>query len=147
MKGETAPSWPRVIAGTCEAAPEAVDRGKRRPAIELRNHPSGMPTWWSEGEGNTVRWRNTASRPQVPRSLRPCACVETLYLAGRGDIMASDRKSIVRAVGEGLWPQARYARYGEVRHRRSTKERAEQSCIVGDGGGSGGKAGDQGELL
>jgi len=31
-----------------------------------------------------------------------------------------------RAVGEGLWPQARHVRCGEVRHRRSTKEGAEQ---------------------
>ena len=45
---------PESCAGCREATGEAVDRGKSRPAIELRNHPSGMPTPWSEGEGNTV---------------------------------------------------------------------------------------------
>ena len=35
-------------------------------------------TLFFEGEGNTTRGRYTASLPQVPRSLRPCACVDTL---------------------------------------------------------------------
>jgi hypothetical protein len=51
-----------------------------------------------------------------------------------------------RAVGEGLWPQARRVRYGEVRHRRSTEEGTEQSCSTFNCGGSGGKAGDRGEF-
>ena len=41
--------------------------------------------------------------------------------------IASEGEVIFRAVGEGLWPQARHVRCGEVRHRRSTKEGAEQS--------------------
>jgi hypothetical protein len=28
---------------------------ERRPAFELRNHPTGMPTRWSEGVGSAVR--------------------------------------------------------------------------------------------
>ena len=36
------------------------------------------------------------------------------------------REEPVRAVGEGLWPQARHVRYREVRHRRSTEEGVEQ---------------------
>jgi hypothetical protein len=40
--------------------------------------------------------------------------------------IASGREGAVRADGEGLWPQARHARYGEIRQRHSTEEGAEQ---------------------
>lgn len=53
----------------------SVDRGKRRPATELRNHKSGTPTPLAEGEGHTVRDAN-ASRGPVPRSRGTRACVD-----------------------------------------------------------------------
>ena len=49
-------------------------------------------------------------------------------LENREISMVSGGQLSGRAVGEGLWPQARHVRCGEVRHRRSTKEGAEQSC-------------------
>src|SRR5262245_31989411 len=45
---------PESCAGGREAAGEASDRGTRRPAIELRNLPSGVPTPLSEAEGHTA---------------------------------------------------------------------------------------------
>jgi hypothetical protein len=39
MKGEAAPSWPRVMRRLPARGRRSVDRGKRRSAIELRNHP------------------------------------------------------------------------------------------------------------
>src|SRR5512135_3884667 len=44
---------PESCAGGREAAGEAFDRGTRRPAIELRNLPSGVPTPLCEAEGHT----------------------------------------------------------------------------------------------
>ena len=43
---------PCVVAR--EGAGEALDRGTRRPAIEPRNHQSGVPTQSTHAEGNTV---------------------------------------------------------------------------------------------
>ena len=43
----SAPSWPRVMRERTVRPSRSVDRGKRRPAIELRNHRSGMPTSWT----------------------------------------------------------------------------------------------------
>ena len=56
---------------------------------------------------------------------------ETLCMRGNSmfenrEISIASEGTIVRAVGEGLWPQARHVRCGEVRHRRSTEEGAEQ---------------------
>src|SRR5512142_1247732 len=44
---------PESCAGGREAAGEAFVRGTRRPAIELRNLPSGVPTPLCEAEGHT----------------------------------------------------------------------------------------------
>src|SRR4029077_8920530 len=44
---------PESCVGDREAAGEAFDRGTRRPAIELRNLPPGVPTPLSEAEGHT----------------------------------------------------------------------------------------------
>src|SRR5512147_370157 len=44
---------PESCAGGRETAGEAFDRGTRRPAIELRNLPSGVPTPLCEAEGHT----------------------------------------------------------------------------------------------
>jgi hypothetical protein len=45
---------PESCADSREAVREAVDRGTCRPAIELRNHPFGVPTLLHDGEGNIV---------------------------------------------------------------------------------------------
>src|SRR5262249_49879782 len=45
---------PESCVGGREAAGEASDRGTRRPAIELRNLPSGVLTPLSEAEGHTA---------------------------------------------------------------------------------------------
>src|SRR5215468_8881627 len=45
---------PESCAGGREAAGEAFDRGTRRPAIELRNLPSGVPAPLCEAEGHTA---------------------------------------------------------------------------------------------
>jgi len=55
MKGDAAPLWPRVMRVQSWGCPWSVDRGKRRPAIELRNHPFGVPTSYNVGEGNAER--------------------------------------------------------------------------------------------
>ena len=61
VEGSSAPPRPRVMAA-CPQGPDAsVDRGTRRPAIELRNHPFGTPTSLSGREGNTIR-DDSASR-------------------------------------------------------------------------------------
>ena len=44
IKGVAIHYGPESCAGSREVVREAVDRGKRRPAIELRNHPSRVPT-------------------------------------------------------------------------------------------------------
>jgi RNA-directed DNA polymerase len=44
---------PESCVGGREIAGEAFDRGTRRPAIELRNPPSGVPTLLCEAEGHT----------------------------------------------------------------------------------------------
>ncbi len=45
---------PEPCGGVRKDAAEALDRGKRRPAIELRNHQSGVPTLLTDGEGHTM---------------------------------------------------------------------------------------------
>ena len=70
--------------------------GKRRRAIELRNHPFGAPTLSGNGEGNTV-WTAKARAMSAPRSRRtwhawtPCrqeprepARVRVMFRTGRG---------------------------------------------------------------
>ena len=61
---------PESCGGVREDAAEALDRGKHRPAIELRNHPSGAPTTCCDREGNTPCGAN-ASHATAPRSQRP----------------------------------------------------------------------------
>ena len=45
---------PEPCGGIRKNAAEALDRGKRRPGIELRNHHSGVPTLLPEREGHTM---------------------------------------------------------------------------------------------
>ena len=59
-------------------------RGNAKGEFNLQVHHmsseiilSGLPTLWSEGEGNMMR-REIASGVSNPRSLRPSACTQTL---------------------------------------------------------------------
>ena len=55
VEGSSAPPRPRVMAACPRGRVASVDRGTRRPAIELRNHPFGTLTSFSGREGNTMR--------------------------------------------------------------------------------------------
>ena len=55
VEGRSAPPRPRVMVALPQGHDASVDRGTRRPAIELRNHPSGTPTSLTGREGNTMR--------------------------------------------------------------------------------------------
>jgi hypothetical protein len=54
VEGSSDPPRPRVMAAWPQGHDASVDRGTRRPAIELRNHPFGTPTSFSGREGNTM---------------------------------------------------------------------------------------------
>ncbi len=90
VKGLAAPSRPRVMRGQPRGSTRSVDRGKRRPAIELRNHPSGVPTMWTEGEGNTVY---CAGQRVVyrPRGVKDPEHAWTLYAREPGDLSGTRR--------------------------------------------------------
>jgi len=45
----SAPSWPRVMHLRPQGGGRSVDRGTRRPGIELRNHHFGVPTLFDMG--------------------------------------------------------------------------------------------------
>ena len=55
VEGSSDPPRPRVMAACPRGHDASVDRGTRRPAIELRNHPSGTQTSLTGREGNTMR--------------------------------------------------------------------------------------------
>jgi len=55
VEGSSDPPRPRVMAACSQGHVVSVDRGTRRPAIELRNHPFGTPTSLTGREGNTIR--------------------------------------------------------------------------------------------
>ncbi len=55
VEGSSDPPRPRVMAACPQGHVASVDRGTRRPGIELRNHPFGVPTSLTGREGNTSR--------------------------------------------------------------------------------------------
>jgi hypothetical protein len=67
------PPWPRAMRRRPVMAWRSVSRGAHRPSIELRNHPSGVPTLYNGGEGNMNRFVS-ARTGATPRSQRPGAC-------------------------------------------------------------------------
>ena len=77
---------PESCAGDREAAGEAFDRGTSRPAIELRNHHSGVPTLCYEGEGNM--------KDDVKRE-PSCNAAESETLSMRGNSMRENRETPV----------------------------------------------------
>jgi len=76
VEGSNDPPRPRVMAVGPRGPAASVDRGTRRPAIELRNHPFGTPTSLSGREGNTMRGAS-ASRAIGPAESK------TLCMRGR----------------------------------------------------------------
>ena len=54
VEGSSDPPRPRVMAAWPQGHVVSVDRGTRRPGIELRNHPSGAPTSLTGREGHTM---------------------------------------------------------------------------------------------
>ena len=87
---------PESCEGVREGALEALTGEPAGRAIELRNHPFGVPTLSGNGEGNTV-WTAKARAMSAPRSRRtwhawtPCrqeprepARVRVMFRTGRG---------------------------------------------------------------
>src|SRR5688500_6639396 len=70
------PLGPEPYAGSGDTSGVAWGKGTGRPAIELRNQPSRVPTLSNCGEGNTQH-RGLVSGEVTRRSQRPCACLET----------------------------------------------------------------------
>jgi|GEM_PF-3585324 len=75
--------WPRVMRVRPRGRTRSVDRGKRRPGIELRNHQSGVPTWLTVGEGHTIR---------VANARRGTGPTESKTLRMRGHFMHENRE-------------------------------------------------------
>jgi hypothetical protein len=138
------PSWPRVMRDMPQDMQRSVDRGKRRPAIELRNPKSGTPTLSHQGEGHTGGGDRSRAAARS-RGVEDPVHARTSGAREPGESGGSRGLSTHGTVGEGLWPQARRERLRAVRHRRSTDEGIEQSRPQAGCGDEGGKADDQGE--
>ncbi len=115
---------PEPCGGVREDAAEALDRGKRRPGIGLRNHHSGVPTLLPEREGHTMC--------SVKREL-PTDPAESKTLSMRGNSMHENREipyvpvGVCRWVGRGRRkPHVRHVRIWEVGQSHSTDEASEQ---------------------
>lgn len=54
VEGHSDPPRPRVMAVGSRGPAVSVDRGKRRPGMELRNHPSGAATSLTGREAHTM---------------------------------------------------------------------------------------------
>ena len=140
----SAPSRPRVMREPTARRPRSVDRGKRRPAMELRNSKSGAPTLSHQGEGHTGSGDKSRAADRS-RGVEDPEHARTSGAREPGESGGSRGLSTHGTVGEGLWPQARRERHRAVRHRRSTDEGIEQGRPRAGGGDEGGKADDQGE--
>jgi hypothetical protein len=97
VEGSSAPPRPRVMAAWPQGHVVSVDRGTRRPAIELRNHPFGTPTSLTDREGNTIRGVN-ASRVIGP--------AESKTLCMRGSSMPENREIPSAPAGRPRKPTA-----------------------------------------
>ena len=75
---------PESCVGGREAAGEASDRGTRRPAIELRNLPSGVPTPLSEAEGHTAG--GASGEPHADPAQSETLCMRGNSLRGKREV-------------------------------------------------------------
>ena len=73
VEGSSDPPRPRVMAARPRGHDASVDRGTRRPAIELRNHTLRAPTSYGGREGNRMRGASAS------RDIRPAES-ETLSM-------------------------------------------------------------------
>jgi len=78
------PLWPRAMRRRPAMAWRSVSRGAYRHSIELRNHPSGTPTLYNDGEGNMDR-RDTRVSGQLP-GVRDLWHVRTLHVRKPGEL-------------------------------------------------------------
>ena len=97
VEGSSDPPRPRVMAVRPQGRSVSVDRGTRRPAIELRNHPFGAPTSLTGREGNTM-CGDIASRSIGP--------AESKTLCMRGSSMLENREIPAAPVGMARKPSA-----------------------------------------
>jgi len=139
VEGSSDPPRPRVMAACPQGNDASVDRGTCRPGIELRNPRSGVPTSWTEGEGNTMRGVS-ASRVTDPAESK------TPSMHGRS--MSENRE--IPSVSESLLRKARPDRSGKACGRtpdmhaggksdtsvvpRNAGNKASPCVIDGDGG-------------
>jgi len=97
VEGSSDPLRPRVMAVRPQVRSVSVDRGTRRPAIELRNHPFGTPTSLSGREGNMM------SGVSASRVIGPA---ESKTLRMRGSSMHENREIPAVPVGRLRKPSA-----------------------------------------
>ena len=97
VEGSSDPPRPRVMTVRSRGRAVSVDRGPRRPGIELRNHPSGVPTSLTGREGNTMR---SASASCV---IGPA---ESKTLGMRGSSMHENREIPAAPLGGNRMPPA-----------------------------------------
>jgi len=72
VEGSSDPPRPRVMAAHPQGRGASVDRGTCRPGIELRNPRCGVPTLWTEREGNTRRGASASRVIGPAESKTPC---------------------------------------------------------------------------
>src|SRR6266581_6277784 len=119
----------------------SVDRGTRRPAIELRNQPlRGADAVIRSGRPHRRRRYWQAARG--PRAVRDPVHAWTLVARETGGPTGTRRRWYGGSAGEGHKPQSRHVRLWEVGRPRSTWEAAEQGRAPVAHGGGGGKAVD-----
>ena len=145
MKGVAAPSWPRVMRRRPVMAWRSVDRGKRRPGFELRNHGFGVPTLLDDGEGNTVcgDMQRVAHRPC---GVRDPVHAWTLYAREPGDPASWPLRMASRGPRRESKEYDGDEQLREVGQPNSTGEAFEQvlqcAAVCGEGGGKGAGQGE-----
>jgi len=97
VEGSSDPPRPRVMAACPQGHVVSVDRGTRRPAIELRNHPFGTLTSLSGREGNTMRGVSAS------RAIGPA---ESKTLRMRGSSMHENREIPAAPAGRPRKPSS-----------------------------------------
>ena len=104
VEGSSDPPRPRVMAACPRGRVVSVDRGTRRPAIELRNHPfrGADLVWWQGRQHESRRYRESRLGP---------AESETLCMRGRS---MSENREIPSA--------------SDSRHRRPGPDRSGKAC-------------------
>src|SRR5262249_14734182 len=119
----------------------SVDRGTRRPAIELRN-PAFRGADAVKRGGRLHRVRRYRRAARGPRAVGDPVHAWKPFARETGDPTGTRRRWDGGSAGEGHKPQSRHARPWEVGRSRSTREAAERRRGRPVRGGGGGKATD-----